>query len=84
MAQAESARHMNKRIATLETLEQIFDTLDHLFQRPQPPMQSAALFGPVFGEEEFLNSDRTPRSQSELAAFLTDGLYHDIRGRLEP
>jgi hypothetical protein len=32
MAQAESPRPMKKRMAYLEALEQVFDTLDHSFQ----------------------------------------------------
>jgi len=49
MAQAVSARQSEKPIRGLESLEEIFDTLDHPFQRPEPSMESAALFRRILG-----------------------------------
>ena len=54
MAQAESARLRKRMNASLETFEQILDTLDHSFQRPQSPMNRAVLLRRVLGKKIFL------------------------------
>ena len=84
MAQAVSARHSAKLIRCSEGLEELFDTLDHPFQRPQLPMESAPLFRRVLGKEDLLQGRRAARSKGNLATFLADRFDYDIRRRLEP